>query len=291
MNLRTRVAVVPPWIVVIALLMVQAAEIPGALVENPVRLDRIHVDLAFPYVNGAWDVHIHAALPGGDLSLQPHEALLIADASAVVQRPFSPAFDFLGVPPGAPVWLMSQTGDIGLYLGFEALYDAARVRRMTQSSVQEWDHDGRGFAPPQLVVEISMVGMRGPGYFSAWFSYPEGPDLFFATSDGISLLEPISLGDDLDEFPQFVGGHSHVNWAFTAPGRYELDLQARTVLADGSEAVSSVTTLYFEVEQVPEPSAGILLLGMAGLCSALHRFRCRPSDIADQPQEERTLAR
>jgi surface-anchored protein len=245
----------------------------AALVENPVRLDRVHVDLSVPYVNGSWDLHVRADLESGAQNFRPHEVLLIAGPDAMVTRPDDARFDLVGVAAGEQFWVMSQNGDIGLYLGFEASHNFARTATMNLSHVQAWDTDGpSGFNPAQKVVEISLIDVRGPGEFSMWVADFDDIRFHMSTVDGIDQPDTVALEDGDDEYWQFVGGHSHVNWGFTAPGLYEIDLQARTFLANGTETRSDVTTFYFSV--VPEPaSLGLVILGGVGLL-ARRRVRC-----------------
>lgn len=231
-----------------ALLAVTVLKSQAALTNNPVLVDRVHVDICVPYLNGQWQPYIRADLTSGSRSLWPYEALFIADSTALMPRPADPAFDFIGMAAGKPIWFMSQNGDIGLYLGFEASLNFQRNQSMTTAHTAPWDSDGPGFLPAQEVVEISLIAVRGPGHISTWVAYAFGDiKMHMSSADGIDAADTFAQEDDLDEYPQFVGGHSHVNWAFTAPGRYEVDLQARTVLANSTEVRSAITTFYFEV--------------------------------------------
>jgi surface-anchored protein len=54
----------------------------------------------------------------------------------------------------------------------------------------------------------------------------------------------MNSGDGIDAndvFPVKVGGHSHQNWGFTAPGIYKVALQAAGTLFEGSELIESQT--------------------------------------------------
>jgi surface-anchored protein len=67
--------------------------------------------------------------------------------------------------------------------------------------------------------------------------------VFFNSGDGI---------DEQDVFPVTVGGHSHQNWAFTAPGVYQVDVQASGTLGGASEAIQSeVATFTFHIVGAP----------------------------------------
>lgn len=260
-------------LVIVIVLYGLSSGLQAALIADPTPIDLVHVDLCFPYVNDAWDVHIRADLSSGSQSFRANEAVLVAGNDAKVLRPADPLFDAIGVVAGEPFWLMSQNGDIGLYLGFEASFNYDRTASMNLSHVQSWDADGpSGFNPAQKVVEIALVDVRGPGEFSMWFSYFEGPRFYMSTADDIDPVDTVAQEDGDDEYWQFVGGHSHVNWAFTTPGIYELDFQGRTVLANGTEVRSPVTTFYFSV--VPEPgTASLITTGVVASIGAVVRRR------------------
>ncbi len=208
-------------------------------------IDNVHTDVAFPYIESVgWQPHIHTGTDTLYTNYSPDRALLYVNRATKIARPEGAAFDFLGTPAGSPVWILPQSQIAGqLWLGFEADkgLDRAGQQMLARNDTNwlRWDPDGAGGSSSSHWVEIALLATRGPGEFSLWTTGAfGGATVRMATVDGIT---------DADEFHQLIRGHSHVNWGFTQPGRYELDLRARTFRADGTELASEVTTLYFEV--------------------------------------------
>jgi surface-anchored protein len=246
-----------------------AATTHAVLAPGYVEVDDIHVDLAMPYVGGQWEAFVFTGTVHGEGSYAPNQALLLVNETTMRTRPVGPQFDFIGVPEGSTIWQLSSSQVPGqLYLGVEADYSFDGSIRMLPSNTtnwKSWDPDGAGPTGTFRYVELSIQAVRGPGFFSAWDFPNFAPRAWVASADGI---------DGSDEFHQLVRSHSHYNWAFTAPGDYEIDLQARTFLGPnsdpGTEVMSHVETFHFRV--VPEPgSAALVLLGVLGLCSRRHR--------------------
>jgi anchored repeat ABC transporter substrate-binding protein len=73
-------------------------------------------------------------------------------------------------------------------------------------------------------VELRATGLEGPGRLVVYLTRTLGDPLVYVDSgDGLGDADAITLPP---------GAHTHVNWAFTAPGVYRLTLAAR-VLHDG----------------------------------------------------------
>jgi surface-anchored protein len=166
-------------------------------------------------------------------------------------------FDFTGASVGENLWLMPEGNleaeALGLpWLGF---------------STEEFAHDG-SWVGDRLF--INLIGKVGPGHVSMFFS-PEdelaAPQVHFTTFDGI---------DGNDAYRQYgsadpglsVGAHTHVNWAFTQPGLYDLTFRFSGQHAtDGyKEAIGTFT---FQVGAVPEPAS--LAMAIIGATAALRR--------------------
>ena len=177
-----------------------------------------HTDVGVGY-DAEWDLHVHDE--ENDAEYEPDEVLLSVGELANTTRPGGTQFDFIGVVSGAPIWLIQQSFEVeGIpYLGL---------------ATEEID-DGVFLGN---VTSMSLVSVSGPGHFSLWKNGMGGPEVAFATSDGVTSSDLRSL---------LTGGHSHFNWAFTAPGAYEIAVEASGTLANGTETSSGPVTYYFLV--------------------------------------------
>lgn len=209
-----------------------------------------HTDVGIVYELGAWNLHIgrHDDVP--PMEYAPHEAILGVDLLAAgTTVPVNPQFSFLGTV-GSPVWILPEVENPALlFLGFgtEELPDGLFVGDQ---------------------VTMSLQAVRGPGQFSVYDVGLFGPNIFMNSGDGITGADSIVLP---------AGGHQHANWAFSAPGTYEVDFNASGTLVDGNVLTSSGPITYtFEVAAVPEPSAlALLLLGSFGLMGFAWRPKVR----------------
>ena len=84
-------------------------------------------------------------------------------------------------------------------------------------------------------VRVTATGVEGPGEFFAYVTSVSGvPNPYFNSTDGF---------DETDSLTLPTGAHTHLNWAFTEPGFYILDLHADLVVAD--EIMMSLGTASF----------------------------------------------
>ncbi|WP_414627425.1 anchored repeat ABC transporter, substrate-binding protein [Corynebacterium sp.] len=82
-------------------------------------------------------------------------------------------------------------------------------------------------------VELRLVGARGPGEIAAYVTTTFGtPEVLFNSADGFGGGDP-QRPKDAALLPD--GAHTHVSWAFSAPGAYELDI------ADDRGSTATVT--------------------------------------------------
>lgn len=194
---------------------------------HPFTVDLFHTDVATPYQGGAWRVFInHDDVPGGT-EIDPEEALLYANVEARFQlASIPPGFEFIGAQPNEVFWILPQSPDPDvLYLGMstEAMSagDIARICTWNPgASAHGADVDARW-------IRVNVLDVRGPpgGHFSMWQTAgPGSPRVHYSTfSGGIT-------GDDV--FYILAGAHAHMNWAFTKPGLFEVDVQVSAPTTD-----------------------------------------------------------
>ena len=111
-------------------------------------------------------------------------------------------------------------------------------------------------------VQLRLTGVMGPGAVSAWEDDGFGGAVFrWSSADGFSAADLYTVN---------VGGHSHMNLAFSQPGNYRLAVTASGTLAASGNLVS--TPLTFSYTVVPEPS-GSFLMAAALMLLITHRRR------------------
>lgn len=189
-----------------------------------------HTDVGIDYDGAlnAWNLHVHHEETDTEYS-PPSDALLMVKYDALTTIPAGSLWSFLGTA-GANSWILPKTQNPNLlFLGIGAEEIA-----------------GGTFVNDQFT--LSLKGVSGPGNFSVFDLDSFGdPTVLMNSGDGISPTDAVV-------FPS--GTHSHVNWAFSAPGDYTVTLEATANSAlNGATASGSVDYL-FRVEAVPEPTTG-----------------------------------
>jgi surface-anchored protein len=248
------------------LLGLALAGIPLAGTTNAeVLLTSGHVDVAVNYDGRGWEFGVHDDESGNEY--EPDEATLVVPYSGRIVRPSSSAFDFLGVPVGGHIWVLPQNEDPDLlFLGIAS-------EETNPALFSAWSPgDPRLPAGNFKWLRWNLVSASTPlgGHFS----------MFSVGSFGDPLLWMSTFDNPNDNsFFQLVGSHSHVNWAFTAAGTYELTFQVTAMLADGSMTTSDEGTFRFRVmgpsAAVPEPSSVVLAVTGVGLIAGLRLRRRR----------------
>jgi surface-anchored protein len=182
-----------------------------------------HNDVGVNYEDGAWDLHVHAEDLG--MEYEPGGVWLKVGGSARTTVPSAPEFSFLGTA-GGTIWILPaiQKPDL-LFLGLGTEEIASGI----------FSND---------TVRLALTSVDGPGDFIAYQLDAFGtPGVFFNSRDGLGASDFRTLT---------AGGHTHVNWAFTAPGRYRIGLQASGVLTTNHETTTSeVVTYLFDVGELP----------------------------------------
>ncbi|BCB83173.1 hypothetical protein Psuf_004860 [Phytohabitans suffuscus] len=83
-------------------------------------------------------------------------------------------------------------------------------------------------------VLLSAVEVSGPGELVAYLTESfGGPDFYVNSTDGFDAAD--GYRDDTAVLPP--DAHTHMSWAFTAPGVYRLTMEARLAVAQGAKPV------------------------------------------------------
>ncbi len=152
--------------------------------------------------------------------------------------PAAPAFAFLG-EAGATFFALPQSENPNLpFLGI----GVDNVPNGTFSGNQ---------------VNLRLVSVEGPGHFALYQVNAFGqPTLQMNSRDGIdSAMDRVVLAP---------GAHEHQNWAFSAPGEYEVTFVADAVRQSTGQTFASTPAIYrFRV--LPPPAARLELNVSAGM--------------------------
>lgn len=118
-------------------------------------------------------------------------------------RPPGSTWDFFGVGEGEPLWIYPESSAAWSWLGF--------------------DNTTAGLQDP---VNFTLAGVAGPagGRFALYRVIGGEPVIFMSTADGI---------DAADVFSKPVG-HHHLNWSFSKPGLWAVDLKVSAVRTGGN---------------------------------------------------------
>jgi len=210
-----------------------------------------HADLGLAYEEGGFHQHLHGEEADhedkdhedeeehheedehGDEEDHEHKefdpagTVIVVGPAALTAVPEGGSFGFLGASAGSPLWRIDQSAELqGVpYLGLSTEEIATGL-----------------FANDEVIWEL--VSVSGPGSFSMWRSTDAGPEVLWASGDGVT-------SQDRGMFA--AGSHAHANFGFTKAGLYAVTVRARGVLAATNEEVVGETgTYYFQVESGTE---------------------------------------
>lgn len=188
-----------------------------------------HADVGVGYEGGAWDLHVHDGV--SDTEYEPDGVILRVGHAAETTVPGDTRYAFLGAA-GSPIWILPETEQSGLLflgLGTEEILPGIFLNDQ---------------------VRLALKDVHGPGHFFLYHTDAFGnPIVAMNSADGI---------DAADQRVLPVASHSHVNWAFSAPGQYHIALQASGTLVDGGiESASEVVEYHFNV--APETRVDVAL--------------------------------
>lgn len=207
--------------------------------------------------------------PDSPVQYANDEALLYAGSPSVLARPSGPEFDFIGVNSGQNFYMLpaSQNPEL-LYLGFAAYGLDNSVDRYNPAIESKGRATGNArYAKASLtdVRHTNPDGTTGNGHFSLWQSGTFGGSVVFISSYDDGIANPNGNGLDVtdgisadDAMWIVAGGHSHFNFGFTQPGRYEVDLKLSAYFGDDGLATPNTAgfsqsddiTIYFSVMSV-----------------------------------------
>ena len=206
----------------------------AALGELDIYYTNGHADYRPVFNNGEFSYVMH-----GDAGVLPEiehssdEVYTYADSNAIVNRSTNANYNFTGVGPGAPLYVLPSTQNVSLpYLGLSgdslvagtfAAYRPTEDPRITSATIREY-------------VKVQMVGMRSSsgGEFSLFSGTT--PTVWMASSDGISENDSFWL----------YRTHFHRNLAFSKPGIYEVDVVISGYLDSNGNGIKDATDVYVE---------------------------------------------
>ncbi|GAA2687288.1 MULTISPECIES: TIGR03773 family transporter-associated surface protein [Actinosynnema] len=195
----------------------------GAVPSADVAAERLelssgHVDLVAVFLEGG-DLVVagKADVDRVATRFDPATTTLTVTDAAKRAAPTSPAYGFLGVPGGSPIHVIPQTFQP------DVLWAGWNTESVPRGALA-------GDA-----LDLALDSATGPGRVEVYLSGADGPERVFSSHD------------DLPPQRVAVPTHAHANWAFTAPGEYELRFQATATAASGEPLTSGPVTYHLVV--------------------------------------------
>jgi surface-anchored protein len=230
-----------------------------------------HADINLNYSGGVWGMD--ARDEDNSTAYTPANALFTVPNAAIISRPAGSIYDFTGVSAGQNLYVLPQAQNPDLvFLGVSAAGVAPSTQwdryNIASESGNRLVGTGRWL---RLKLESVMDENGGvaPGQFSLWQDGFSGPTPFMSTSNGI-----VNTGTATDDSLWVIaGGHSHYNWAFSAPGTYKVRLRPSGYLNNNDDTTLGTFTestqafdFLFQVGSaaIPEPSTLLLFLSATG---------------------------
>jgi surface-anchored protein len=232
------------------------------LVDSPT--SKLHTDVRFNFKDGAWHMKYHADFQFGpsleysrSTVLDTDEGVLFLDPTTKVTNPGTAGFEFIGVPAGAFIWLAprSSVGGHKLDLGFNSEETSSGLLASFPGPAN--DPRVAGLSTEWMVLET--VGFTGPGHFSLYENsdYQGNISCWVDTADGVNSANDIAVGSNAtDSYWYYPGQHTHINWAFTAAGRYTWTVRPVGWVNVGGNLTrveGGLTTLTFDVDTETAP--------------------------------------
>jgi surface-anchored protein len=202
----------------------------AAQAQTPLYTGHTDVGIAYDAIANEWELHVHDE--ENDVEYFPAtDALLMVKYQAHTTVPFGAAWNFLG-SAGSSTWILPNTENPDLlFLGIGA------------EEIESGIFAGDSFS-------LALKGVSGPGNFALFDLDTFGnPTVRWNSGDGFTGADLLSV---------VTGGHSHFNWAFSAPGDYIVTLEASGISTLNGATSSGDVNYLFRVEAVPEPATGAL---------------------------------
>ncbi|HWD79818.1 MAG TPA: anchored repeat ABC transporter, substrate-binding protein [Kribbella sp.] len=164
------------------------------------------------------------------LLLEEHALIKTIDANA---RPGTPNVSLAEAAETYGATVMPLVEDVGLDVAWLGL--AVRGEGKARGATRTSD------------VRLAATKVEGPGTVAAYLTEALGqPDVYFDSADGLDAKDTTTLPP---------AAHTHLNWAFSAPGVYRLTLSAQLVTGQAAPAPIGEGTFTFAVGVDPHTVA------------------------------------
>jgi surface-anchored protein len=198
--------------------------------QTPLFTGHTDVGIAYDETANGWELHVHDEETDTEY-FPATDALLVVKYDAHTTVPAGAQWSFLGTV-GSSTWILPQAEDPNLLflgIGAEEIADGIFVGD---------------------TLSLALRGVSGPGTFALYDLDPfDVPIVRWNSADGFTGADVLSVP---------TGGHSHFNWAFSAPGDYTVTLEAFGISGLNGATSSGNVDYLFRVEAVPEPATGAL---------------------------------
>jgi surface-anchored protein len=225
-----------------------------------INVDAVHTDIRMDFEAGAWSNEIRTDLAFGTPNqggvsnptrLDFDESLLMVNPASLITLPSdlnTTTFNFLGRGPNEPIWVLPQVQKLGV------LWPGINTESITIGTIASYTPTGDPRATANARwLRFEMVNYRIPS--NAHFSMSQSgvaPVVFWDSMDGVNGPNETVIGNNVsDTFWITENTHAHMNWWFTHPGRYEIDVRSKGFIDQGGgnlvEVTSPINTLHFMV--------------------------------------------
>lgn len=187
-----------------------------------------HIDIRVNYNEDGWEIDLHHEELGirqpDDVILRVRGGGFASELGARQPMPDNEVFSFIGVNPGDPFWLLPSVERSWL------VWPGIAIENTDSNLLHSYvETDSRVSDAPAQWVSIDLLSVdfqgEGSGNLSMWQA-GSPPRLYWST-----FSEPA----EGNRYFIFRGTHEHMNWGFSQPGLYEIEIQASAFLADNPQ--------------------------------------------------------